>query len=339
MRAFVVRGGFGFDHLTHEDRLDPVPGPGQVLVRVRAASLNYRDLLVARGEYNSKLPLPRVLGSDAAGEVLAAGEGVQVWKPGDRVTGCFFQEWADGQLTERAARSALGADLDGVLAELVVFEEGGLVATPEYLSDEEAATLPCAGVTAWHAILAARQGKRGLAADCTVLVQGTGGVSVFALQLAKAFGARVLLTTRSAEKAKRAIELGADAVCVTADTPDWDRWAREQTGKVGVDLVVEVGGAGTMEKSLRAVRYGGDIALIGVLSGPGAFNPILAVMKGVTVHGIFVGSREHLESLDGVLHSHRIRPVIDRVFPFEDTRAAFDHLAAGGHVGKVVVAL
>jgi NADPH:quinone reductase-like Zn-dependent oxidoreductase len=338
MKAFVLRGGFGLDHLTHEDRPDPTPGPGQVLVRVRAASLNYRDLMVARGEYNPKLPLPRVLGSDAAGEVVAVGEGVTRWKPGARVVGCFFQDWDVGLLTERAALSALGANRDGVLAELVVFEEGGLVAAPRHLSCEEAATLPCAAVTAMHALLVTEQ-YMGVSAGKTVLVQGTGGVSVFALQLAKAEGARVLLTTRTREKADRARALGADAVCVTADTPDWDRWAREQTGKVGVDLVVEVGGAGTMEKSLRAVRYGGDIALIGVLSGPGAFNPILTVMKGVTVHGIFVGSRDDFETLNRDLHTHQIHPVIDRVFPFAEARAAFDHLAAGGHVGKVVIAL
>jgi NADPH:quinone reductase-like Zn-dependent oxidoreductase len=338
MRAFVIRDGFGFDHLTHEDRPDPVPSPGQVLVRVRAASLNYRDLLVARGEYNPKLPLPRVLGSDGAGEVVAVGERVTKWKPGDRVIGCFFQDWIRGQLTEKAARSALGADRDGVLAELVAFEEEGLVRVPRHLSYEEAATLPCAGVTAMHALLVAEQ-DNGVPAGSTVLVQGTGGVSVFALQLAKALGARVLLTTRSPTKAKRALELGADAVCVTSDTPDWDRWAREQTGKVGVDLVVEVGGAGTMEKSLRAVRHGGDIALIGVLAGPGAFNPILAVMKGVTVLGIFVGSRDDFELLNDELSTHQIHPVIDRVFPFVEARAAFDHLASGGHVGKVVIAL
>ncbi|MBN8904628.1 MAG: NAD(P)-dependent alcohol dehydrogenase, partial [Rhodospirillales bacterium] len=262
MKAFVLRGGFGLDHLTHEDRPDPTPGPGQVLVRVRAASLNYRDLMVARGEYNPKLPLPRVLGSDGAGEVVAAGEGVVKWKPGDRVIGCFFQDWADGPVSEAAARSALGADRDGVLAELVVFEEGGLVAVPDHLSFEEAATLPCAAVTAWHALHVA-----GVGVGSTVLVQGTGGVSIFALQLAKALGARVLLTTRSADKADRATALGADAVCVTADVPAWEKWAWDQTGKHGVDLVVEVGGAGTMEKSLRCVRYGGHVGLIGGVSG------------------------------------------------------------------------
>ncbi|HEX4606998.1 MAG TPA: NAD(P)-dependent alcohol dehydrogenase [Urbifossiella sp.] len=334
MQAFVIRGGFGLDHLAHETRPDPAPGPGQVLVRVRAASLNYRDLLVARGEYNPKLPLPRVLGSDGAGEVVAVGAGVTAWTPGDRVIGCFFQSWSDGPLTDAAARSALGADRDGVLAELVAFEEGGLVAVPGHLSFEEAATLPCAAVTAWHALRAA-----GIGTGSTVLAQGTGGVSVFALQLAKALGARVLLTTRSADKAVRAAELGADAVCVTADTPAWEKWAFEQTGRRGVDLVVEVGGAGTMERSLRAVRYGGHIGLIGVLSGPGAFNPILAVMKGATVHGIFVGSRGHFEGLNAVLAAHQIRPVIDRVFPFADAPAAFRHLEGGVHVGKVVIAL
>lgn len=337
MKAFVLRGGFGFDHLTHVDRPDPAPGPGQVLVRVRAASLNYRDLLVARGEYNPKLPLPRILGSDAAGEVVAVGEGVGAWRVGDRVAGCFFQDWLDGPLTEAAARSALGADREGVLAELVVFEKNGLVPVPEHLSFEEAATLPCAGVTAYQALFGA--GYAATATGNTVLVQGTGGVSVFALQLAKALGARALLTTRSAGKAEQARALGADAVCVTSETPAWEKWAWEQTDKKGADLVIEVGGAGTMEKSLRVVRYGGEIALIGVLSGPGTFNPILAVMKGATIRGIFVGSRSRFNLLNGLLEAHRIRPVIDRVFPFAEARAAFDHLAAGGHVGKVVLTL
>ncbi|QDU20426.1 zinc-dependent alcohol dehydrogenase family protein [Urbifossiella limnaea] len=334
MRAFVVRGGFGFDNLAFEERPDPVPGRDEVLVRVRAASLNFRDLLVARGEYNPKLPLPRVLGSDAAGEVVAVGENVGAWRVGDRVVGCFFQEWIGGDLTELAARSALGADRDGVLAELVVFSKYGLVPVPEHLSYEEAATLPCAAVTAWNALRAP-----GAGADMTVLIQGTGGVSVFALQLAKAMRRTVLVTTRSARKAERATALGADAVCVTADTPAWEKWAWEQTGGRGVDLVVEVGGAGTMEKSLRAVRYGGHIGLIGVLSGPGAFNPIGAVMKRVTIHGQFVGSRADFLTLNAALEQRQLRPVIDRVFRFTEARAAFEYLAAGGHVGKVVVAL
>ena len=332
MKAFVVRDGFGHDRLTFEDRPDPAPGPGQVLVRVRAASLNYRDLLVARGEYNPKMPLPRVLGSDAAGEVVAVGAGVTGWNPGGRVIGCFFQDWAGGTLTEPAARSALGADRDGVLAELVAFEAGGLVSLPASLSYEEAACLPCAGVTAWHALQLA-----GIGPGTTVLAQGTGGVSIFALQLARALGARVLATTRSAAKAERLRALGADAVCVTADQPAWEKWVLEQTGRRGVDLVVEVGGAGTMEKSLRAVRYGGHVALVGVLSGVGTFNPIQAIMKGVTVHGLFVGSKAHLVGLSEFVAGGGVRPVIDRVFPFADAAAAFHHLAAGGHVGKVVI--
>ncbi len=334
MKAFVLRDGFGLDHLTHEDRPDPTPGPGQVLVRVRAASLNYRDLMVARGEYNPKLPLPRVLGSDGAGEVVAVGEGVTLCKPGDRVIGCFFQNWTGGNLTEQAARSAHGADVEGVFAELGLFYECCLVRMPESLSFEEAATLPCAGVTAWNALL-----KAGIGFETTVLVQGTGGVSLFALQLAKALRARVLATTRSTAKSDRLHELGADAVCVTSANPAWEKWAYEETGKRGVDLVVEVGGAGTMEKSLRAVRYGGHVGLIGVLSGPGTFNPILAVMKGVTVHGIFVGSKAVFANLLDFISAHQIRPVIDRVFPLAEARAAFDHLAAGGHVGKVVLTL
>lgn len=334
MKAFVIRDGFGLDRTTFEDRPDPTPGTDQVLVRVRAASLNYRDLLVARGEYNPKLPLPRVLGSDAAGEVVAVGPNVGAWRVGDRVAGCFFQEWVGGGLTEDAARSALGADRDGVLAELVVFHKLGLVPVPDYMSFEEAATLPCAAVTAWNAVRTPGTGD-----DMNVLIQGTGGVSVFALQLAKAMRRRVLVTTRTAEKAERARALGADEVCVTADTPAWEKWVREKTWGVGVHLVVEVGGAGTLEKSLRAVCYGGHIALVGVLSGPGAFNPIGAIMKGVTIHGTFVGSRADFLALTATLERRKLRPVIDRVFPFADAQAAFRHLEAGGHVGKVVLAL
>lgn len=334
MKAFVIRSGFGLDNLALVDRPDPTPGPGQVVVRVWAASLNYRDLLVARGQYNPRMPLPRVLGSDGAGEVAAVGPGVTRWKVGDRVVGCFFQGWADGPVTEAATKTALGGDRDGVLAELVLFDEGGLVPVPSGLSFEEAASLPCAAVTAWHALTAG-----GCGPGQTVLVQGTGGVSIFALQLATALGARVLVTSSSDDKLARAMTMGAAAGTNYKTDPDWDKWAKSQTGGAGVDLVVEVGGAGTLEKSAKAVRLGGFIGLIGVLAGGAAFNPLGLMMRSARLHGIYVGSRAMFEAMNRVIEGKGIKPVIDRTFPLADAAEAFRHLESGSHFGKVVVRL
>ena len=328
----MIRDGFGLDNLAHADRPDPTPGPGQVLVRVRAASLNYRDLLVAKGQYNPRLALPRILGSDGAGVVAAVGAGVTNWKAGDRVAGCFFQNWADGPITDAAAKSALGGDRDGALAELVVLDAGGLVALPAGLSFEQAATLPCAAVTAWHALTAA-----GCGPGTTVLLQGTGGVSIFALQFAKALGARVLITSGHDDKLARALGMGADAGVNYRTTPDWDKWAKAQTGGVGVDLVIEVGGAGTLERSAKAVKVGGRIALIGVLTGAGTFNPLGLLMRAVTVQGIYVGSRAMFEAVLETVVAKGIEPVIDRVFPFDRAAEGFRHLESGTHFGKVVV--
>lgn len=332
MKALVIQNAFGLDNLGFEDRPPPAPGPGQVLVRVRAASLNYRDLLIAKGQYNPKLRLPRVPGSDGAGEVAAVGPGVTDWKPGDRVIGCFMQNWTGGPITDDAARSALGGDRDGVLAEFVVLEASGLVPVPGVLSFEEAATLPCAAVTAWNALTGA---------DCgpgkTVLLQGTGGVSVFALQFARALGATVLITSGHDDKLARALGMGAKAGTNYRTDPDWDRWARQQTDGRGVDVVVEVGGAGTLDRSLRAVRTGGHVALIGVLAGPGSFNPVAVLMKAVRLQGVFVGSRLMFEDMNRLIAGEGLRPVVDRVFPFAEAPAAFRHLEGGSHFGKVVV--
>jgi NADPH:quinone reductase-like Zn-dependent oxidoreductase len=332
--AYEIGGGFGLDHLGWGVRADPAPGPVQVLVRVRAVSLNYRDLLVARGLYNPRLPLPRVPCSDAAGDVVAVGAGVAGVKPGDRVCGTFMQEWDDGPLSEAAAQSALGGDRDGVLAEQVVLAETGVVPVPPHLSFEEAATLPCAALTAWNALTTDFDVR-----DKTVLLQGTGGVSTFALQFAKGLGARVLITSGSDDKLARARTLGADAGVNYRTTPDWEKWAREQTGGTGVDLVVEVGGAGTLDRSVKATRHGGRIALIGVLAGGTGFNPVPVLMKGITVRGIFVGSRAMFQAMNGFVAETRLRPVIDRVFPFDEAAAAFRHLESAGHFGKVVISL
>jgi NADPH:quinone reductase-like Zn-dependent oxidoreductase len=333
MKAVVIPK-FGLDQLQLVQQSDPQLGPGQVLVRVRAVSLNYRDLMVVKGQYNPKMPLPRVPCSDAAGEVLAVGDNVVSVKVGDRVCGTFFQDWEDGPISDATGKSALGGALDGVLAEHVLFRERGVVAMPTGWSFEEAATLPCAAVTAWNALTTnfAPQGK-------SVLVQGTGGVSLFALQFAKALGARVLITSSSDEKLARAKALGADDGVNYATTPDWEAWARQATNGIGVDLVVEVGGAGTLDRSVKAVRTGGQIALIGVLAGGSSFNPLAMMMKSVTLRGIFVGSRHMFREMNRLLETENLRPVVDRVFAPTEFREAFLYLEQAKHFGKVVIRL
>jgi NADPH:quinone reductase-like Zn-dependent oxidoreductase len=332
MRAYELRA-FGIDNLTLTERPDPRPGPGQVLLQMRAWSLNYRDLLVARGQYNPRMRLPIVPLSDGVGEVIAAGPGVTRVKVGERVAGCFVQGWVEGPPTEAKAKTSLGGGNEGVLAEQVVLSEEGVVPVPDHLSDEEAATLPCAAVTAWNALAASGRVKAG----DTVLAQGTGGVSLFALQLARLHGARVIVTSSSDDKLARALALGASDGINYKTTPEWDRRARELTGGLGVDHVVEVGGAGTLPVSLRAVRYGGTVSLIGVLTGAGEMNPMPILMKHVRVQGIYVGSREMFEALNRALALHRLRPVVDRVFPFDQAREALRHMESASHFGKICI--
>jgi len=335
LRYYAIESEFGIDNLKLLERDVRKPGHEQVLVRIRAASVNYRDLLVISGKYSPNLPLPLIPFSDAAGEVIEIGEGVSRWKPGDRVAGIFFQEWLGGKINETAGRSALGGAIDGVLAEFVVFRQDGLVMVPDHLSYEEAATLPCAAVTAWNALTSG-----GLTCGQSVLTLGTGGVSTFALQFAKAAGARIIATSSSDEKLERAMKMGASDGINYKTVPDWEKRVPELTGGIGVDLVVEVGGAGTLGKSLRAVRVGGQISLIGVLSGQsGEVNPLPATMKGVRIQGIFVGSREMFEAMNRAVALHQIRPVIDRVFPFEEAKEALNYMQSGAHFGKVVMAI
>jgi NADPH:quinone reductase-like Zn-dependent oxidoreductase len=331
VRAVEIRDAFGLDHLALVERPDPVPGPGQALVRLRAASLNYRDLLTVEGKYNPKQKLPLIPCSDGAGEVVGVGEGVTRVRPGDRVCPIFAQRWIAGEPTRERLRSTLGGPLDGTLAELAVFDQEGLVKIPEHLTDEEAATLPCAAVTAWTAL-------NGITAGDTVLLQGTGGVSIFALQLARLKGARVIITSSSHEKLARARELGAAEGINYRETPDWGAKAKELTGGTGVALVVEVGGAGTLKQSLQAVRMGGTIALMGNLAGTTAEIPLpLIFMQNVRVQGILVGPRESFEALNRAIALHGLHPVIDRVFPLEEIRAALEQMRAGGHFGKICV--
>jgi NADPH:quinone reductase-like Zn-dependent oxidoreductase len=334
MKVFEIRDSFGIDHLQPAERPDPKPGPGELLLKVHAVSLNYRDLLVVKGAYNPKMPLPRIPGSDAVGEVVALGPGASCCKVGERAAGLFMPKWISGALTDGKARSALGGAVDGVLAEYVVLPEEGVTPVPPHLSVEEAATLPCAAVTAWNALFGASAVMPGE----VVLVQGTGGVSLFALQFAKLAGARVIATSSSDDKLKRVVSLGASDGINYKTTPDWGERARGLTGGVGVDHVVEVGGAGTLPQSLRAVRSGGRISLIGVLSGgAGQFNPVSILMKGIDVRGIFVGSRETFEAMNRAIALHQLRPVVDRVFPFAETPAALRYLESAAHFGKVVI--
>jgi NADPH:quinone reductase-like Zn-dependent oxidoreductase len=331
MKAIELQNGFGIDNLKVVEQPDPQPGHGQVLVRLKAWSLNYRDLMMVKGQYNPRLKFPFVPLSDGAGEVAAVGPGVSRVKVGDRVAGCFLQGWVAGELTEAMGRTGLGGGGPGMLAESVVLHEDGVVHVPAHLSFEEAATLPCAALTAWHALISAG----GLIADETLLIQGTGGVSLFALQFAKMQGARVIATSSSDTKLQRVRELGASDGINYKTTPEWQDRARELTGGVGVDHVVEVGGAGTFNRSLKAVRTGGRISLIGVLAGPGEVNLMPVLMKAVCVQGIFVGSREMFEAMNRAVALHKMRPVIDRVFGFPEIREALRYLESGSHFGKV----
>ena len=330
MRAAELNA-FGLDGLTWTERATPRPGTGEVLVRMRAWSLNYRDLLIIRGQYNPKQKLPLVPLSDGAGEVVELGPGVTRVKAGDRVAGAFLQSWMDGDIDDSKSRGALGTAIDGVASDYRVFNEQGVVPVPEYLSYEEAASLPCAAVTAWNALFATGSLKPGE----TVLALGTGGVSTFALQFARLAGARVIITSSSDEKIARAKDLGAHDAVNYSSTPDWEKRVRELTGGRGVDHVIEVGGAGTLGRSMRAVRTGGCISLIGVLAeGPGV-NVMPVLMRHLRVQGIFVGSRTMFEDMLKAMTEPQLRPVIDRVFEFHELHEALKYMESARHFGKV----
>ena len=332
MKAYELQGGFGIDSLQVVERPQPEPGPGQILLKLRAWSLNFRDLMTVLGTYNPKLKLPFTPLSDGVGEVTAVGSGVTRVKVGDRVAGIFMQKWLEGEPSEAKGQSALAGSIPGLLAEYAVLHEDGVVHVPQHLSDDEAATLPCAAVTAWHALVSAG----GVKAGDVVLVQGTGGVSLFALQFAKLLGARVIATSSSDAKLARAKELGAADGINYKTRPEWRQRARELSA-TAVDNIVEVGGAGTLTESLRAIRMGGRISLIGVLSGAGQVNPIPILMKNVCVQGIYVGSRAMFEAMNRAISLHRVKPVVDRVFPFEQVREALRHMESGAHFGKIVI--
>lgn len=333
MRSYSIEA-FGLENLRLIDEPEPTPNANEILVRVRAVSLNYRDLMVASGTYNPRMPLPAIPGSDCAGEVVAVGGNVEEWQVGDRVCSTVIPGWIKGGPSQEASKTAIGAGgARGVLSEYAVFHETAVVRAPKHLSYEEASTLPCAGLTAWHALSVSGKLREGE----TVLTLGTGGVSVFALQFAKEIGARVIITSSSDEKLERAMELGADETVNYRDTESWDRKVLDLTGGLGVDHVVEVGGVGTLTRSVKSVRFGGHIALIGALATAGDFNLIPVFMKGIRMQGIFVGSREMFLEMNEFIEKADLKPVVGRQFGFDELKAAFEEMRSGSHFGKIVV--
>jgi NADPH:quinone reductase-like Zn-dependent oxidoreductase len=337
MKAWQLsKGASSLDDMHLIECDTPVAGPGEVLIRVRACSLNYRDQAIVTGNYfGGKVDRDQVPLSDGAGEVVAVGEGVTAFAPGDRVAGTFFQNWRSGP-PNPAAGPALGAPpAKGMLAEFVALPEIGVVPMAASLSFEQAATLPCAGVTAWHALM---EGPKQVGPGKTVLVLGTGGVSLLALQIAKAAGAQVIATSSSDAKLARVKALGADATINYADIPEWGAAAAKLAGG-GVDHVVEVGGTGTLAQSMAAVGFGGEIALIGVLARGGDTSPHGLMLKGASLRGIFVGSAAMAIALNQMIDRHAIKPVVDKVFPLDQAREAYRYQASPDLFGKVVIAL
>jgi NADPH:quinone reductase-like Zn-dependent oxidoreductase len=332
MRALEIGEGAGLEALHMVDRPDPVPGPGEVLLRMRAVSLNYRDLVTAQYSAGRKPPVTPF--SDGCARVEAVGAGVTRVKPGDRVATMFFEKWISGHPTPETLASALGGGGRAAGAELVVLSQDGVSKVPAYLSDHQVATLPCAALTAWRGLFADARLEPG----DTVVLQGTGGVSIFGLQFAKAAGLRTIITSSSEEKLARARALGADHGVNYRATPAWSEKVREITNGRGADFVMEVGGAETLGESLKAIRVAGHIAIIGVLSG---FQQTLqfGVMIGTSarLQGLSVGSRDMFEAMCRALDLHRIAPVVDKVFPWTDARAAFGAMQAGEHFGKIVL--
>lgn len=323
----------GIDALQLADREVGAPGPGEVRVKIEASSVNYRDLMTVKHAAARGIPLPRIPNSDGAGTVTAIGPGVTGVAVGDRVASCFFQSWTDGACSPEAMASALGGAIDGVLAEEVVLKADGVVPVPAHLSTLEAATLPCAALTAWNALVEVGRLKAG----DTVLLLGTGGVSIFALQFATAMGARVILTSSSDAKLERARAMGAAETVNYKATPEWQKAVLDLTDGRGVDVTVEVGGPGTLARSVDATRVAGRIALIGVLTG-GTIDPTAIMRKSMTVQGVYVGSRRMFREMNRALALHAIKPVIDHTVPFAEAREAYKAMEAAGHFGKIVIA-
>lgn len=325
---------FGIENLAVVETETPQPTKNGVLIQFRAASLNFRDVMVVNGTYNPRMKLPAIPFSDGSGEIVAAGESVTKWKIGDRVCTTVIPGWIDGEATAENAKTAIGAGkFDGVLREYGAFSEESIVRIPDHLSFEQAAALPCAAVTAWHALVVSGRIKNG----DTVLTLGTGGVSIFAVQIAKHFGARVIATSSSDAKLERARQIGADETINYRTCEDWDKAVLDLTDGRGLDHVIEVGGTGTLARSVKSVRVGGHIALIGALNMSGEFNPIPVFMKGIRVQGIFVGSRRMFEDMNRVIETAHLTPVIDRTFEFDQVREALKYMESGSHFGKIAI--
>jgi NADPH:quinone reductase-like Zn-dependent oxidoreductase len=333
MRVYQLPQATGIDALVELDLPTPKPGPRQVLVKVAACSLNYRDLAIALGTYRMPIKPSLVPLSDGTGEVVEVGAGVTRVKVGDRVASCFFQRWIGGPPEADTHLSALGGSIDGMLRDYAVLEEHGVVRLPAHLSFEDGATLPCAAVTAWHAL--AEHAR--IVAGQSVLVQGTGGVSIFALQFARLMGAQIIVTSSSEQKLARAMELGAAHGVNYKTTPEWEKAVLEASGGAGVDHVVEVGGPGTLARSLRAIRIGGKITMIGVLSGAAEINPMLIFSRRANLQGISVGSLQMFEAMNRAIAVAGLKPVIDKVFAFDEAPAAYRHMQSAQHFGKIVI--
>lgn len=335
-QAVRTTGGTLIDQLVFDQVAVAEPGPGQVLVAIKAVSLNFRDLAVVTGRYPRNTSQPTIIASDGSGEVIAVGDGVTAFHAGDRVIGSFFQSWITGPFAREYGASALGGAIDGVLTRFRVFDQQGLLRVPEHLSFEEAATLPCAGLTAWNALVSTCHVQAG----DTVLLLGTGGVSIFGLQFAKLHGARVIITSSSDQKLARAKALGADEIINYKTTPDWDQEVLRLTGGKGVDIVLEVGGGATFARSMNSVRASGQIAVIGVLTGVAGTIPIgLIGLQTLSVRGIFVGSVAMFEDMNRAISANQLRPVVDRVFPFEQSAEALRCMQGAQHFGKIVITL
>ena len=334
MRAYEIVGDGGVDALALNERPSPRPGPGEVLVRMRANSINYRDLVTIENAAARGIPFPRIPNSDGAGDVVAVGDGVTGVAPGDRVASCFFQDWNAGPIQAPMMASALGGALDGVLAEEVVLQAGGVIPLPDHLSYEQGACLPCAGLTAWNCLVVQGAMKTG----DTVLLLGTGGVSIFGLQFATMCGARPIITSSSDDKLARARELGAWETINYRDTPDWHGAVMDLTDGRGVDVVLEVGGGGTLAQSIEAVRIGGTVSLVGVLTS-GTVDPMAVLRKSVRLQGVYVGSRAMFQDMNAAIAASAMTPVIDRTFEFGDARAAYHAMRAAGHFGKLAISI
>ena len=334
MKVYQIISDGGVDALEQAECEEPSPGPHEVLVRIHASSINYRDLSTVEDPAPRGFLYPRIPNSDGAGEVVEIGSEVTRFKVGERVCGIFFQTWVDGDITVTDMNSALGGSVDGMLSQYKVLHEGGLVNTPDHLSDIEASTLPCAALTAWNSMVE----KGGVKAGSTVLLLGTGGVSVIALQFCRMLGARAIVTSSSDEKLARVREMGAWETINYQSDPNWDRMVLDMTDGRGVDHTVEVGGAGTLTRSINATRLAGSIGLIGVLTG-GQIDPMPILRKSIRLQGIYVGNRRMFEDMNRALSLHQWKPVIDKTYDFDDVRQAYHDMRAAGHFGKLVIRL